>query len=163
MRGVRIEKTDPDSSGDMAQVHALGFQPHWSELEIAAMMHMSTTAGFLARRGAEPVGMALFRVAGDEAEVLTIAIVPAVRGRGIGADLLACGEADALAQGARRVFLEVSTNNASAQSLYFRVGYREIGRRRDYYADGSDALVLEKAFGDDGQASGVPLMNRLNG
>ncbi|WP_339744548.1 ribosomal protein S18-alanine N-acetyltransferase [uncultured Maricaulis sp.] len=162
MRRVRIEKTGPDSAGHLAQVHALCFSPHWSEREIAAMMHMSTTAGFLVRRGDEAVGMALFRVAAGEAEVLTIAIVPAMRGQRVGADLLACGEADALAQGTRRVFLEVSTLNTAAQALYSRVGYREIGRRRGYYADGSDALVLEKALGNDRQDSGVALMNRRN-
>jgi len=91
-----------------------------------------------------------------------IAILPELRGQGAGAQLLARGEAEAAARGARRVFLEVSTLNASAKSLYFRVGYSEIGRRRGYYSDGSDALVLEKTLGNDGQGGGAALINRLN-
>lgn len=162
MSGVGIEKTGPDSAGLMAQVHALCFKPFWSEGEIAAMMHMSSTVGFLVRRGDEPVGMALYRVAVDEAEVLTVAIIPELRGQRVGAQLLARGEAEAAHRGARRVFLEVSTLNAAAKSLYFRVGYSEIGRRRGYYTDGSDALVLEKALGNDGQGGGAALINRHN-
>lgn len=162
MSDLGIERTGPDSAAQMAQVHALCFQPFWSEAEIAAMMHMPSTAGFLVRRDGEAVGMALYRVAADEAEVLTIAILPELRGQGAGAQLLARGEAEAAARGARRVFLEVSTLNASAKSLYFRVGYSEIGRRRGYYSDGSDALVLEKTLGNDGQGGGAALINRLN-
>ena len=127
MSEIRIERTGPDSAGHMAQVHALCFTPFWSEREIAAMMHMPSTAGYLA-----------------------------------GAQLLARGETDVAASGARRVFLEVSTLNTSAKSLYLRVGYREIGRRRGYYSDGSDALVLEKALGSDGQGGGAALINRVS-
>lgn len=162
MNSIRIEKTGPDSAALMAGVHAVCFQPFWSEREIAAMMHMPTTTGFLARRGDEAIGMALYRVAADEAEVLTIAVVPEMRGQGAGAQLLARGEDDAAGRGARRLFLEVSTLNTSAKSLYLRVGYSEIGRRRGYYSDGSDALVLEKALGKDGQGGGAALINRLN-
>jgi ribosomal-protein-alanine N-acetyltransferase len=162
VNAIRIERTGPDSAGHMARVHGLCFKPFWSEREIAAMMHMPTTAGFLARRGAEAVGMALYRVAADEAEVLTIGIVPALRGQGLGAQLLARGEADAALRGARRVFLEVSTLNGAAKSLYLRVGYSEIGCRRGYYSDGSDALVLEKALGNDGQGAAAALINRVS-
>tara|TARA_R110000868_G_scaffold46352_3_gene153162 strand:+ start:15879 stop:16370 length:492 start_codon:yes stop_codon:yes gene_type:complete len=159
---IRIERTGPDSAGHMAQVHALCFTPFWSEREIAAMMHMPSTAGYLVWSGNQPTGMALYRVAADEAEVLTIGIVPEMRGQGAGAQLLARGETDVAASGARRVFLEVSTLNTSAKSLYLRVGYREIGRRRGYYSDGSDALVLEKALGSDGQGGGAALINRVS-
>tara|TARA_R110002124_G_scaffold75098_1_gene201537 strand:+ start:1445 stop:1888 length:444 start_codon:yes stop_codon:yes gene_type:complete len=138
----------------MAQVHALCFQPFWSEGEIAAMMHMPTTLGLVAWFGDAVVGMALYRVAADEAELLTIGVVPAQRGRGAGAQILACGEAYAAARGAARLFLEVSTLNTSAKSLYLRAGYSQIGQRRAYYPDGSDALVLEKALCGDGQTSG---------
>ncbi len=154
MSTIRVERTGPDSAGKMAQIHSLCFQPFWSEGEIAAMMHMPTTVGLLARRGDEWVGMALYRVAADEAELLTIGVVPAQRCQGAGAQILACGEAQAAARGAARLFLEVSTLNTSAKALYLRTGYSQIGQRRAYYPDGSDALVLEKSLSGDGQRSG---------
>jgi [ribosomal protein S18]-alanine N-acetyltransferase len=148
---LRIEQTGPSSAALMAQVHAECFQPFWSEREIAAMLHMKTTLGFLMRQGDRPVGMALLRLAIDEAEVLTIGIIPDLRGKGAGARLLARGERDVAQSGARRLFLEVSVENAPARALYQRLGYSQIGRRRGYYGDGSDALVLEKALSGDGQ------------
>ena len=44
--------------------------------------------------------------------------------------------------GGRAMFLEVATGNAAALALYRREGFVEVGRRRRYYADASDALVL---------------------
>jgi ribosomal-protein-alanine N-acetyltransferase len=46
--------------------------------------------------------------------------------------------------GAVRLFLEVSTRNPAARGLYQQSGFQQVGRRRAYYADGSDALVLSK-------------------
>lgn len=162
MNPLRIEAVGPDSADLMAEVHAACFQPFWSEREIAAMMHMSSTIGLLMRRGGKAVGMALYRVAIDEAEVLTIGIVPGLRGQGAGGRLLARGETEMAARGVGRVFLEVSTDNPSAQALYLRVGYSEIARRRGYYTDGSDALVLEKALHGDGQAARSALINPVS-
>ena len=44
--------------------------------------------------------------------------------------------------GATAMFLEVATGNAAALALYTGAGFVEVGRRRRYYADGRDALVL---------------------
>lgn len=162
MSAIRIECTGPDSAGKMAQVHSVCFQPFWSEREIAAMMHMPTTIGLLARYGDVAVGMALYRVAAGEAELLTIGVVPAQRGQGVGAQILARGETEAAVRGAERLFLEVSTLNTSAKSLYVRTGYSQIGQRRAYYPDGSDALVLEKALCGDGQGSGPEPITQLS-
>jgi [ribosomal protein S18]-alanine N-acetyltransferase len=40
------------------------------------------------------------------------------------------------------LFLEVATTNTGARALYRRTGLVEVGRRRRYYPDGSDAIVL---------------------
>ena len=50
------------------------------------------------------------------------------------------------AHGAERLILEVSAGNDAARALYRGAGFTEIGRRRAYYPDGSDALVLERAW-----------------
>jgi ribosomal-protein-alanine N-acetyltransferase len=144
----------------LAGVHAAAFagagRP-WSGPEILALISEPVVAVRLAHReGAEPggaltpVGFALFRAVADEAELLTISVMPEVQRGGIGAELLAaCGEG-ARSAGAARMFLEVAEGNLAARALYDRAGYRECGRRRGYYQrpDGSrdDALVMEKAL-----------------
>lgn len=99
---------------------------------------------------ARPEGFALIRVVVDEAELLTIAVAPEARRRGIARALLAEAEADAARAGARRMFLDVAADNAAARGLYAAAGYAEAGRRPGYYtAPGAariDALLLRKAL-----------------
>ena len=87
-------------------------------------------------------GMVLVRVAADEAEILTLAVAPGARRRGLGRRLMQAAAAQAREVGASRLFLEVSSRNAAARALYQSQGFTQAGRRRRYYADGSDALVL---------------------
>ncbi len=62
---------------------------------------------------------------------------------------------EAAARGAGELFLEVSEQNAPARALYARLGASEAGRRRRYYPDGSDALVLRLALSPCGAAPGA--------
>ncbi len=86
--------------------------------------------------------MILARLAADEAEVLTVAVVPERRQQGLGARLVSEAAGEARRRGAVRLFLEVSTRNPAARALYRALGFEQVGRRRGYYADGSDALTL---------------------
>ncbi len=103
-------------------------------------------AGLLAMPGcfalAEADGLVLARVAADEAELLTIGVLPQARRRGVGLALLRAAGGEAARLGATRLFLEVATRNAPARALYAQAGLVEVGRRRRYYPDGDDALVL---------------------
>lgn len=79
----------------------------------------------------------------DEAHVMTIAVEPRLRGRGIGGRLLAALVEAAAARGLVQLTLEVRTGNAPALALYRRFGLVATGRRPRYYADtGEDALIL---------------------
>ena len=61
---------------------------------------------------------------------------------GLGTALLAAAAGEAGRRGAEVLFLEVSEANAPARALYARAGAADVGRRRRYYTDGTDALVL---------------------
>ncbi len=97
-----------------------------------------------------PEGFAVGRVAGPEAELLTLAVDPEARGRGLGRWLVAAFEAEAARRGAVDAFLEVAEGNAAARAVYAAAGWTEAGRRRGYYAapgrPAEDALVLRKAL-----------------
>ena len=80
----------------------------------------------------------------DEAHIATIGVAGAAQGRGIGALLLdtLLAEADLRSQ---VVLLEVRADNDTAQALYRRRGFTEIGRRRGYYQpSGTDAVVMKR-------------------
>jgi [ribosomal protein S18]-alanine N-acetyltransferase len=91
-------------------------------------------------------GLVLARAIAGEAEVLTLAVLPAARRRGLGLALMTGAIDRAAAAGATAMLLEVAADNTAAQGLYALLGFAEVGRRRRYYADGRDALVMRRAL-----------------
>ncbi len=79
----------------------------------------------------------------DEAHVTNIAVCPAYRGRKFGERLLRRLIAEAIAQGAGKMTLEVRVSNYQAQGLYRKLGFADAGLRRGYYTDNQeDALIM---------------------
>ncbi len=77
-----------------------------------------------------------------DADLQTIAVAPRAQGRGLGRELLAAAVAEARRRGCRQVMLEVAHDNETAIALYTRAGFESLGRRRDYYGPGRDALIM---------------------
>ena len=91
----------------------------------------SLPAGFCAWRQTSP----------DEAELLNLAVDPAMRRRGVASALLATLEKNATGE----IFLEVAEPNLSAVALYTRLGWQQTGTRRGYYCHGTiNAVVMKK-------------------
>jgi len=124
----------------MAAIHAAAFVPPdvWSRDVFSLQLELPNVFGLLDPAG----GMILMRVAADEAEVLTIAVTPAARRRGVAGALLFEATTRAFGMGAAVIFLEVSVANIAALRLYTRAGFVQVGLRRGYYSDNTDALVL---------------------
>ena len=78
----------------------------------------------------------------DEAHIATIASHPDWRGCGLGQWLMLALLEAAMQRGAVRSTLEVRTGNAPAQRLYEKLGYEVAGRRKRYYRDGEDGLIM---------------------
>jgi [ribosomal protein S18]-alanine N-acetyltransferase len=125
----------------LAAIHARSITPAWSE---AALRDLLAQPGVWAE--AEADGFVLMRQAGDEAEVLTLAVLPEARRRGRARSLMQAALNSCRARGVRDVFLEVAADNTGARALYQALGMREGGRRRGYYARTAgppvDALIL---------------------
>ena len=97
-----------------------------------------------ATRGRRNVGFILSRRAADEAEILSVAVARAWRGRGLARRLLDLHLRRLAGFGLSAVFLEVDEDNTPARRLYARAGFREVGRRPGYYTGGKGALVLRR-------------------
>lgn len=82
--------------------------------------------------------------AGVPADLLTIAILPDFRGKGLAQEMLAELESWAKGKGATEVILEVDTKNEGAIRLYNFARYEEISTRANYYGLGIDALIMRK-------------------
>lgn len=134
-----------DHAAVLAAIHAAAFPPRerWGADAMALQFGLPGVFGLIDSRG----GMVLARVAADEAEILTIAVLPEARRQGMGRGLLDAVATLAAGRGVVGLFLEVSTENHAAQALYGACGFAPVGRRRRYYPDGADALVLRRAIG----------------
>lgn len=108
----------------------------------------------VAGQGGCVVGFVCFRVMGEEAELLNLAVHPSFRGQGIGAFLVKQTLLEVAEKGAGQIFLEVRDANLPALRLYERLGFEQVGRRPGYYINPpADALVLQRGLT---QSSGVP-------
>jgi ribosomal-protein-alanine N-acetyltransferase len=123
------------------------FGEAWTAPQCAGLLPMAGVWLSLAAEQGRVVGFALARVVGGEAELLLLAVGRSSQRRGVGQMLLERFAAVAASKGAEQLHLEVREGN-HAVSLYTRNGYREVGRRRNYYSgrDGQlfDALTLAK-------------------
>ena len=130
----------------MAAIHRAAFPQRqaWGADAIGLQLAMPGVAGWCHPDG----GMILARVAADEMEVLTLAVPPVVRRRGVGRALLETAIAWAKSCGAAVAFLEVAEDNLAARGLYARAGFLPAGRRPRYYPNGADALVLRRPLTD---------------
>ena len=99
---------------------------------------------YVLRTGEHPVAAfcAFWLVAG-QAHINNLAVVPELRGRGLGTQLLEEVTAEAARLGATEVTLEVRESNKPALQLYQRAGFKQEGVRKNYYTKPvEDALIL---------------------
>lgn len=154
-------------AGAMSGVHHAAFASGWSEATFTDLMvapHTlalgnpalgnlapgslapgSLAPGNLAGPNGELTAFILLSLAADEAEILTLAVNPSFRRRGLARCLVEQAIVAAAASGAAALFLEVSETNVPALKLYGAAGFGQVGRRAGYYrsGDGADALIMK--------------------
>ncbi|CAM2067009.1 ribosomal protein S18-alanine N-acetyltransferase [Sulfidibacter corallicola] len=124
-----------------AGVESAAFRDPWTSADFGSQPHRLGLALFDGDRCISYVyGQCLL----DEAEIFRIGTHPEQRRRGLAARILAAFVDRVRSQGASCVLLEVSSENRGAVAFYERTGFREVGRRRDYYASGEDALLMRR-------------------
>lgn len=131
----------------VAALHGGCFDDGWSAAAIAALLATPGSFGLLSIASEAPSGFVLARIAADEAEIISLGVLPALRRRGLARGLLDAAALHAADSGVCRLFLEVAADNAAARGLYLREGFAQVGRRAGYYrrAGGAvDALILAR-------------------
>ena len=145
---MAINPAGPAAAPLLAALHEEAFPPaeRWGAQAIGLLLDLPGHFALLATEGDEPAGFAMGRAVADQAEVLTLAVRPAARRAGTGRALMLALAAEAARRGATELFLEVAEANVAARGLYGALGATRAGRRRAYYPDGGDALVLRLAL-----------------
>ncbi len=101
-------------------------------------------------RNGDVIGYIFPRLLLDEGHILNVAVKPAFCGKGVGRLLVERVLSDCRGKGAAFVSLEVRFSNNAAISLYRRLGFVETGRRRHYYENSEDAILMEYIISGNG-------------
>ncbi len=139
-----IREVDSGAAALLSAIHRESFPMYW---DISAFNDFFSAAGTraLAVGGA---AMIVFRQAGEQADIITLAVLPGMRRKGYGRALVLACLSCLRESGAESVFLDVEDGNQPAIRLYESLGFVFVRRRKLYYRqkDGSytDALVMKK-------------------
>ena len=141
MNNIRIVPMTADHLDALEQLERTCFSRPWSRKMLAEELD-NQCAAFLVAEDA----------AADEGYITNVAVFPQYRRRGAAGKLLDVFLRFARANHLAFLTLEVRPSNAAAIALYTRFGFREAGRRRNYYdLPKEDALILTRTFEEDDQ------------
>jgi len=137
----------PMTEADLDAVLAIEqacFPRAWTREHFLAELASPYGVSMVAEQQGRLVGYLCLSVLLDEAEILDVAVDPALRRSGIGAALVnwACDEARQ--RGASVLRLEVRATSGPAIALYERFGFVRSGLRKAYYENGIDAVLMDK-------------------
>ena len=138
------------NAAHVAQIAALEkicFSDPWSERSIASELDNKLAFWLVAVEGETVAGYIGSQTVMEETDMMNVAVHPDFRRQGI-AEALVSGLVEHLkAMGSHCLTLEVRASNAPAIALYEKLGFAEIGRRKNYYRNPrEDALILRKEW-----------------
>lgn len=131
---------------DIARLEALCFSEPWSEEGILEAYRLGTKF-FIAENSKQLMGYIGIKAVIDEGYITNVAVYPQYRGIGVATALINKVFDFAKEKGLSFVSLEVRASNTAAVSLYEKTGFKEEGRRKDFYRlPREDALIMTKRF-----------------
>lgn len=159
MEELKIRRASGDDAPAAAALEALCFRSPWTEDDLLCDIEKNgLTDIILAERDGAVLGYLDILTILDECDIRRVAVHPDCRRQGIGFFLLQTFFREAEAAGVRRYTLEVRESNRSALALYRKTGFRENGRRKDYYdrEDGGkeDAVLMERKADPESRCGG---------
>ena len=138
------------NASHVAQVAALEkicFSDPWSENSVASELNNKLALWLVAVQGEQVAGYIGSQTVLDETDMMNVAVHPDYRRRGIAETLILSLVEELKKLDSRCLTLEVRASNDPAISLYKKLGFGEIGRRKNYYRNPrEDALILRKEW-----------------
>ena len=131
----------------VAQLEKICFADPWSELSISLELTNVWSYWVVALDGDTVVGYVGSQSSIDEADIMNVAVHPDYRRQGIAEKLINTLIADLKKRGCHALLLEVRVSNTPAITLYEKLGFVQVGCRKNYYRNPKeDALILRKEW-----------------
>ena len=131
----------------IAELEKCCFSDPWSERSVASELDNKLSFWLGALEGETVAGYIGSQTVMDETDMMNVAVHPDFRRQGIAEMLITELVKNLKQKGSRCLSLEVRASNAPALALYGKLGFSEIGRRKNYYRNPrEDALILRKEW-----------------
>ena len=131
----------------VAELEKICFSDPWSEKSVASELNNKLALWLIAEEEDRVAGYIGSQTCGDESDVMNVAVHPDFRRRGIAEALVTSLVEQLKAINSRCLTLEVRASNAPAIALYEKMGFAEVGRRKNYYRNPrEDALIMRKEW-----------------
>lgn len=144
---MNIEIMKAAHVAQIAELEKICFFDPWSERSIASELENQLAFWLVAMEDDHVAGYIGSQTVIDETDMMNVAVHPDFRRRGIAEMLVNTLVKHLKDMGSRCLTLEVRTSNAAAIALYEKLGFQEIGRRKNYYRNPKeDALILRKEW-----------------
>ena len=142
-----IEVMNASHVAQIAELEKICFSDPWSENSIASELNNQLALWLTAMEGERLAGYIGSQTVLDETDMMNVAVHPDFRRKGIAESLVNALVEQLKANGSRCLTLEVRASNMPAIALYEKLGFSEIGRRKNYYRNPrEDALILRKEW-----------------
>ena len=136
-----------DHVSQIAQLEAQCFSDPWSEKSIASELENPLSLWLVAEEDGQVYGYVGSQTVLDESDMMNVAVDPRFRRQGIARALIETLIAELSKMGSRCLRLEVRVSNENARALYARMGFQQLGLRKNYYHNPKeDALILGKEW-----------------
>ena len=144
---MNIIKMSSDHVPQVAYLETVCFHDPWSEKSIASELENALSLWLVAVEGDEVIGYVGSQTVLGWTDMMNVAVHPEHRRKGVGEKLVLALEDALKAQESTCLTLEVRASNEPAKSLYEKLGFTEVGRRKNYYRNPKeDALIMRKEW-----------------
>ena len=144
---MKIELMTADHVPQIAELEKICFNDPWSEKSIASELDNRLSLWLVAMDGDRVAGYVGSQSVLGETDMMNIAVHPDFRRRGIAEELVVKLVEELKVRGNHSLMLEVRVSNDPARNLYEKLGFQQVGLRKNYYRNPKeDACILRKEF-----------------
>ena len=144
---MRIEKMTREHVPQVARLEEICFSDPWSEKSVASELENELSLWLVALEGDTLAGYVGSQTVLGETDIMTVAVHPDFRRQGVGESLILSLVEELKALDSHSLTLEVRASNAPARSLYEKLGFSQVGLRKNYYRNPrEDACILQKKW-----------------
>ena len=142
-----LEKLNASHVAQIAQLEKICFSDPWSERSVASELENKLSCWLVAMEGEQVAGYIGSQTVCGETDMMNVAVHPDHRRKGIAEKLILALIEELKGMESHCLTLEVRASNAPAIALYEKLGFQEVGRRKNYYRNPrEDALILRKEW-----------------